>query len=64
MKKEQLEKQLEDLKKELSSLRVAKVTGGNPSKMAKMSVTTSVAVSVKRSQIAILFGNRLLAASQ
>ncbi|KAJ4462788.1 putative ribosomal protein L35 [Paratrimastix pyriformis] len=38
MKKEQLEKQLEELKKELTGLRVAQVTGGNPSKLSKINV--------------------------
>lgn len=36
--KKELTKQLEDLKKELTSLRVAKVTGGAPSKLSKMYV--------------------------
>merc|ERR1712063_212606 len=35
--KEQLSKQLQDLKTELVGLRVAKVTGGAPSKLAKIS---------------------------
>ena len=35
-KKEELLKQLEDLKVELSQLRVAKVTGGAASKLSKM----------------------------
>lgn len=35
-KKEELVKQLEDLKSELQSLRVAKVTGGAASKLSKM----------------------------
>ncbi|CAG0917784.1 unnamed protein product [Notodromas monacha] len=35
-KKEELQKQLEDLKTELMSLRVAKVTGGTASKLAKI----------------------------
>jgi large subunit ribosomal protein L35e len=34
--KEALQKQLEDLKNELSQLRVAKVSGGAASKLAKM----------------------------
>lgn len=34
--KEELEKQLEELKTELQQLRVAKVTGGAASKLAKM----------------------------
>eukprot|EP01097_Dermamoeba_algensis_P007110 TRINITY_DN4460_c0_g1_i1.p1 TRINITY_DN4460_c0_g1~~TRINITY_DN4460_c0_g1_i1.p1 ORF type:complete len:125 (+),score=33.03 TRINITY_DN4460_c0_g1_i1:114-488(+) len=37
-KKAELLKKLEDLKKELSQLRVAKVTGGAPSKLAKIRV--------------------------
>nr|CAG4641417.1 EOG090X0NXS [Eulimnadia texana] len=37
-KKEELLKQLDDLKKELSQLRVAKVTGGAASKLAKIRV--------------------------
>ena len=37
-KKEELTKQLLDLKTELSSLRVAKVTGGAPSKLSKIRV--------------------------
>ncbi|XP_066157414.1 large ribosomal subunit protein uL29 [Euwallacea fornicatus] len=36
--KKELTKQLEDLKKELTSLRVAKVTGGAPSKLSKIRV--------------------------
>nr|ACJ09354.1 hypothetical protein [Pectinaria gouldii] len=36
--KTDLHKQLDDLKKELAQLRVAKVTGGNPSKLAKIRV--------------------------
>ena len=35
-KKDELQKQLEDLKQELMSLRVAKVTGGAASKLSKM----------------------------
>ena len=35
-KKEELLKQLDDLKVELSQLRVAKVTGGAASKLSKM----------------------------
>ena len=35
-KKDELEKQLDDLKTELSQLRVVQVTGGAPSKLAKM----------------------------
>lgn len=35
-KKEELLKQLDDLKNELSQLRVAKVTGGAASKLSKM----------------------------
>lgn len=38
-KKEELVKQLEDLKGELQGLRVAKVTGGAASKLSKMWVT-------------------------
>merc|ERR1712105_426027 len=38
MKKEELTKQLEDLKHELSQLRVAKVTGGAASKLSKIRV--------------------------
>jgi len=34
--KEELTKQLETLKQELASLRVAQVTGGAPTKLAKM----------------------------
>lgn len=34
--KKELTKQLEDLKQELLTLRVAKVTGGAPSKLSKM----------------------------
>ena len=37
-KKEELTKQLLELKTELSSLRVAKVTGGAPSKLSKIRV--------------------------
>jgi large subunit ribosomal protein L35e len=37
-KKEELVKQLEDLKTELGSLRVAKVTGGAASKLSKIRV--------------------------
>ena len=37
-KKEELTKQLEDLKPELGSLRVAKVTGGAASKLSKIRV--------------------------
>ena len=37
-KKEELTKQLEDLKTELASLRVAKVTGGAASKLSKIRV--------------------------
>ena len=37
-KKEELLKQLDDLKNELSQLRVAKVTGGAASKLSKMYV--------------------------
>ena len=37
-KKEELSKQLEDLKTELGSLRVAKVTGGAASKLSKIRV--------------------------
>uniref|UniRef100_A0A8C6E393 Large ribosomal subunit protein uL29 n=1 Tax=Moschus moschiferus TaxID=68415 RepID=A0A8C6E393_MOSMO len=40
-KKEELLKQLEDLKVELSQLRVAKVTGGAASKLSKMARNTS-----------------------
>merc|ERR1712138_115599 len=36
MSREQLEKQLEELKQELSTLRVAKVTGGAASKLSKI----------------------------
>ncbi|XP_049281935.1 60S ribosomal protein L35 [Anopheles funestus] len=36
--KKELTKQLEDLKKELLNLRVAKVTGGAPSKLSKIRV--------------------------
>merc|ERR1712154_386328 len=36
--REQLEKQLEELKQELSTLRVAKVTGGAASKLSKIRV--------------------------
>ncbi|XP_047187331.1 60S ribosomal protein L35 [Scophthalmus maximus] len=39
-KKEELLKQLDDLKNELSQLRVAKVTGGAASKLSKMYVHT------------------------
>ena len=35
-KKEDLVKQLDDMKQELSQLRVAKVTGGAASKLSKM----------------------------
>jgi large subunit ribosomal protein L35e len=35
-KKGELQKQLEELKNELAQLRVAKVTGGAPSKLTKM----------------------------
>jgi large subunit ribosomal protein L35e len=35
-KRDELQKQLEDLKQELMSLRVAKVTGGTASKLSKM----------------------------
>lgn len=35
-KKEELLKELDDFKKELQSLKVAKVTGGAPNKVAKM----------------------------
>ncbi|XP_065830293.1 large ribosomal subunit protein uL29-like [Oscarella lobularis] len=35
-KKDELEKQLDDLKTELSQLRVVQVTGGAPSKLAKI----------------------------
>lgn len=38
-KKEELTKQLDELKGELASLRVAKVTGGAPQKLSKMYVT-------------------------
>lgn len=38
--KGELLKQLEELKKELSQLRVAQVTGGNATKLAKMYVET------------------------
>merc|ERR1712165_333274 len=38
MKEEELTKQLEDLKTELGSLRVAKVTGGAASKLSKIRV--------------------------
>lgn len=34
--KKELTKQLDELKTELTSLRVAKVTGGAPSKLSKM----------------------------
>lgn len=37
-KKEDLEKQLDDLKQELGTLRVAKVTGGAASKLSKIRV--------------------------
>ena len=37
-KKEELLKQLDELKHELANLRVAKVTGGAPSKLSKISV--------------------------
>merc|ERR1711959_120167 len=37
-RKADLQKQLDDLKTELSQLRVAKVTGGAPSKLAKIKV--------------------------
>ena len=37
-KKDDLQKQLDELKTELSSLRVAKVTGGAASKLSKMLV--------------------------
>ena len=37
-KKEELTKQLDELKTELASLRVAKVTGGAPSKLSKIRV--------------------------
>ena len=37
-KKEELMKQLEDLKQELANLRVAKVTGGTASKLSKIRV--------------------------
>ena len=41
--KEELLKQLEELKNELAQLRVAKVSGqGGPSKLAKMSDTLSI----------------------
>ncbi|XP_073872686.1 large ribosomal subunit protein uL29 isoform X2 [Macaca fascicularis] len=40
-KKEELLKQLDDLKVELSQLRVAKVTGGAASKLSKMARSTS-----------------------
>merc|ERR1712187_803889 len=44
-KKEELLKQLDDLKKELAQLRVAKVTGGAPSKLSKIKVVRkSIAV--------------------
>ncbi|XP_030753806.1 60S ribosomal protein L35 [Sitophilus oryzae] len=36
--KKELTKQLDDLKKELTNLRVAKVTGGAPSKLSKIRV--------------------------
>merc|ERR1711972_625765 len=39
-KKEELTKQLEDLKTELGSLKVAKVTGGAASKLSKIRVVT------------------------
>ena len=39
-KKEELVKQLEDLKTELGSLKVAKVTGGAASKLSKIRVVT------------------------
>ena len=39
-KKEELIKQLDDLKTELGSLRVAKVTGGAASKLSKIRVVT------------------------
>ena len=35
-KKVELQKQLDELKNELATLRVAQVTGGAPSKLAKM----------------------------
>lgn len=37
-KKDELLKQLDELKQELANLRVAKVTGGNPSKLSKIHV--------------------------
>ena len=37
-KKEELQKQLDELRQELASLRVAKVTGGAASKLSKMYV--------------------------
>merc|ERR1712165_25535 len=40
MGKEELTKQLEDLKTELGSLKVAKVTGGAASKLSKIRVVT------------------------
>lgn len=40
-KKEELLKQLDDLKNELSQLRVAKVTGGAASKLSKMYVLSA-----------------------
>uniref|UniRef100_A0A2K6SBR4 Large ribosomal subunit protein uL29 n=1 Tax=Saimiri boliviensis boliviensis TaxID=39432 RepID=A0A2K6SBR4_SAIBB len=42
-KEEELLKQLDDLKVELSQLRVAKVTGGAASKLSKIQVRKSVA---------------------
>ena len=39
--KEELTKQLDTLKQELASLRVAQVTGGVPSKLSKMWVTST-----------------------
>lgn len=40
--KTELQNQLKDLKTELSLLRVAKVTGGAPNKLSKMSVISSL----------------------
>lgn len=48
-KKEELTKQLEDLKGELASLRVAKVTGGAPQKLAKMYVIVYIYLLSSRS---------------
>merc|ERR1711935_573131 len=45
--KQELEKQLEDLKQELSQLRVAKVTGGAASKLAKIKLVRKSIACVK-----------------